>query len=300
MVDEHSHMENRAGIISNFANAGNSAKCELCKNLELQLSHVLNELSSVRLIVNLLSKEHNQVQSELPSDATMNKQWTQVSYNHQKTPNHQNSLKTTDRILPQHIPETSNRFEILTNLSTDIVNHKTENKSVQEANGYVSLRQRKSAHKENDRLRSHQVHRKDLPNKIPTLLNGSTSTEVRTKHARHNLKSNTQTIVDHKIMIFGDSHARGLSSNVKNNLNDSYSVCGIVKPGVNIATQISSMTVDVNLLTKNYLIIFWGGSNDVSKNNSHESLKHLVNFAQSNIRTNIVLMCVPPRHDLPE
>jgi len=58
---------------------GNSTKCELCKNLQLQLSHVLNELSSVRLIVDLLSKEHNRVQSELPYDTTMNKQWTQVS-----------------------------------------------------------------------------------------------------------------------------------------------------------------------------------------------------------------------------
>ena len=83
-------------------------------------------------------------------------------------------------------------------------------------------------------------------------------------------------------------------------VDDSYSVCGFVKPGVNIATQISSMTVDINLLTKNDLIIFWCGSNDVSKNNSHKGLKHLVNFVQSNIHVNIVLMCVPPRHDLPE
>jgi len=52
---------------------------------------------------------------------------------------------------------------------------------------------------------------------------------------------------------------------VENNLDDNYSVCGSVKPGVNIATQISSMTVNINLLTKNYLIIFWGGSNDVSR-----------------------------------
>jgi hypothetical protein len=62
MADEHSQMENRAEIISNFANAGNSTKCELCKDLELQLSCVLNELSSVRLIVDLLSKEQNRVQ----------------------------------------------------------------------------------------------------------------------------------------------------------------------------------------------------------------------------------------------
>jgi hypothetical protein len=193
-------MENRAEMISNFANAGNSMKRELCKDLALQLSHVLNELSSVRLIVDLLHKEHNQVQSELPSDTTMNKQWTQVSYNHQK------SLKTMDRILPQHIPETANLFEILTNHSTDIVSHKIENKSVKEANEYVNLRQMKSAHKQNGRLRSRQVHGNDLPNKIPTLVNGSTSTEVSTKHSHHNLKNNTQTIVHHKIMI-GDSQA---------------------------------------------------------------------------------------------
>jgi hypothetical protein len=132
-------LENRAEIIFNFANADNSTNCELHKNLELQLSHVLHELSSVRLIVHLLSKQHNRVQSELSSDTTRKKQWTQESHNHQKTPNHQKSFKTTDRIRRQHIPETVNRFEILTNLSTDIVNHKTEKKSVKEASEYVSL-----------------------------------------------------------------------------------------------------------------------------------------------------------------
>jgi len=60
----------------------------------------------------------------------MNKQWTQVSYNHQKIPNHQKSSQTVDRILPKHIPETANHYEVLTNLPTDIVNHKSENKSV--------------------------------------------------------------------------------------------------------------------------------------------------------------------------
>jgi hypothetical protein len=67
---------------------------------------------------------------------------------------------------------------------------------------------------------------------------------------------------------------------VKNNLDDNYSAYGVVKPGVNIATQISAMSFDINLLTKNDLIIFWGGSNDVSKNNFQEGLTHLVNFVQ--------------------
>jgi hypothetical protein len=300
MADEQCQMENTAEIISNIASAGNSTKCELSKNLELQLSHVLNELSSVRLIVDLLSKERNCVQRESPSDTTVNNQWTQVSYNHQNIPNHQKSLRTLDRNLPQHILETANHFETLTNLPSDTVTHKSENKSVKESSEYTSLRQRKPVYKENSSLRSRQVHRKDSANKIPTLVNGSTSTEVGNKNTRHNFKSNTLSIIDHKIMILGDSHARGPSSNMKSNLDDNYSGCGFVRPGVNIATQISSMTVDINHLMKNDLIIFWGGSNDVSKNNSKEGSKHLVNFVQSNNHTNIFLMCVSPRHDLPE
>ena len=75
---------------------------------------------------------------------------------------------------------------------------------------------------------------------------------------------------------------------------------GFVKPGGYIATQISSKIADINPLTENNLIIFWGDSNDVNKNNSQEGLKHLVHFMQSNSCTNIILMCVPPRHDLPE
>ena len=106
--------------------------------------------------------------------------------------------------------------------------------------------------------------------------------------------------VDHKIVILGDSHARGLSSNVRNNLDDNYTVCGLVKPGANTATLISSRIADVNSLTKNDLIILWGGSNDVSKNNSQEGLKHLVHFVQSNNHSNIILLCAPTRHDLPE
>jgi len=76
--------KNRVEIISNLENAGNYTGCELCKSLEVQLSHVLKELSSVRLIVDLLSKELNREQSESPRNSTTNKQWNQVSYINRK------------------------------------------------------------------------------------------------------------------------------------------------------------------------------------------------------------------------
>jgi hypothetical protein len=118
MVDMK-HMVNRSEIISNFARYDNSTKCETCKDLELQLSHVLNELSSVRLM-DLSSKEQDRVQDEMPPDTNTNKQWAQVSYNLQKTPKYRKYLRTTYGTPIQHIPVTANRFETLTSLSTDI------------------------------------------------------------------------------------------------------------------------------------------------------------------------------------
>ena len=120
MADNNRQTENGAEVISNFENTGNSMTCELCKNLESQLPDVLNELLSVHLIVDLLSKETNWVQSESLIYTSVTKQWTQAPYILQKTPAHQKSLKTTDRILYQHISETTNHFETLTNLSTDL------------------------------------------------------------------------------------------------------------------------------------------------------------------------------------
>jgi len=77
-------------------------------------------------------------------------------------------------------------------------------------------------------------------------------------------------------------------------------VYGLVKPGATTATLTTTKIADINPLTKNDLIVFCGGSNDVSKNNSQEGLKNLVHFVQSNYHTNIILLCAPPRHDLPE
>jgi hypothetical protein len=45
-------------------------------------------------------------------------------------------------------------------------------------------------------------------------------------------------------------------------------------------------------------VVFWGGTDDGSHNNSHDGLKHLINFVQFNSHTNIVIMCVPHRYDL--
>jgi hypothetical protein len=87
---------------------------------------------------------------------------------------------------------------------------------------------------------------------------------------------------------------------VKHNLNDNYRCNGFARPEANIDTLTSSVMEDIKHLTNNDIIVFWGGANDVSKNNSQDVLKHTNNFMKVNSHTNIILMSVPHRHNLPE
>jgi hypothetical protein len=55
---------------------------------------------------------------------------------------------------------------------------------------------------------------------------------------------------------------------MKHKLKDSYTTSGFVKPGACMDTLIASATGDIEYLTNKDMIVFWEGTNDVSKNNS--------------------------------
>jgi hypothetical protein len=56
--------------------------------------------------------------------------------------------------------------------------------------------------------------------------------------------------------------------------------------------------MDIENLNKEDVIVFWGGTSDVSKNNIQKGLRQLVDFVKKNKHTNIVVMSVPHRHGL--
>ena len=57
---------------------------------------------------------------------------------------------------------------------------------------------------------------------------------------------------------------------------------------------------DTKHLTINDTLVFWGGANDLSKNNSQDGLKSMTKFVEVHSPTNIILICVHHHHDLPE
>jgi len=217
-------------------------------------------------------------------------------------------------ISTHYMPTTANRFEILSDLN------EVENRlqTANEPRGYFRRQQRKPERKEatpqnryctDSKITNHarmkhdntaNENPKDSTRKIPVVINGLTPPAADTSNKRREYNSSPQQHKDHKIIIIGDSHARGAASNVQHNLDTTFGSSGFVSPGANMSGLTSSMTSDTKHLKSKDAMILWGGANDVYRNNSTDALKHITNFVDVNKHTNVIILCVPHRHDLPE
>ena len=79
------------------------------------------------------------------------------------------------------------------------------------------------------------------------------------------IKTDKERKLKKRILITGDSHTRGMATELQHNLDKNYIVEGIVKPGADVEVMLhSNMKYCKNLTNKDILII-WGGTKDVSK-----------------------------------
>jgi len=101
-----------------------------------------------------------------------------------------------------------------------------------------------------------------------------------------------------KIVIVGDSHARRCSAKLQQHLGERCSVTGHVMPGARMEHIVNSGLQEINNLTGDDVIVVWGGSNDISKQNSEEAVKHLCNFTKSHQDIKVIVVAAPQRHDL--
>ena len=102
----------------------------------------------------------------------------------------------------------------------------------------------------------------------------------------------------HKVSILGDSHARGCASEVSHLLNNDFEVLGFVNPGAGMKYIKYNSRVKVQQLTKKDVVVLWGGSNDIARNNLTVGMKHLLEFVTIANHTNVILISAPHRHDL--
>jgi hypothetical protein len=193
----------------------------------------------------------------------------------QKTNDTSNTIKNTSLNYPII---TSNRFTMLHNLKE-----------------YEGERNEHQTQDEQDRMYvTHKsTRRRNFGQKIPTIVNGI---------AQHidNRKPfiNKNKIKKHKILILGDSHARGCATEVKHYLSNEFEVCRTTISGAGMKAIKASADKKIHQLTQKDVMVLWGGSNDVARNNSTEGLKMISKLLIETRHTNVILLTVPHRHDL--
>ena len=75
---------------------------------------------------------------------------------------------------------------------------------------------------------------------------------------------------------------------------------GSVTPGSGMRHIKDASTGIIKQLTKEDVVVIWGGSNDIAKNNASTGMKYLLDLVINANHTNIILMSAPHRFDLME
>jgi hypothetical protein len=101
--------------------------------------------------------------------------------------------------------------------------------------------------------------------------------------------------VKHNILIIGDSHACGSAPRLQHNLGKEYAVSSFVKPGAQMKVISTTANEERKSLSSEDVLVIWGGSNNISKNNMMEAISNVSEIVKD---ANIVLINVPHRHDL--
>jgi hypothetical protein len=100
-------------------------------------------------------------------------------------------------------------------------------------------------------------------------------------------------------ILVGDSHIRGYGGNLTSFLSKNYEIYSVVKPGSNSCELNDSATEEINCLSYKDTVVVCYGSNDYEWNEFSMTLRNISNFLQTNNHTNIAVMNVLHRYNLP-
>jgi hypothetical protein len=156
---------------------------------------------------------------------------------------------------------------------------------------------------------------------IPTIVNGVTSVNPNPKHMQEDSVPTSDSIThlinnlsdsinvlnktkcppsgNHRIILIGDSHIRGYGNTLKPFLNSDYNLYSVVKPGSGTEELMASASEVIRRLSHDDLVVVCSGTNDYDLNNFPLTFRNIKNYIMSNNHTNILLMNVPFRYDLP-
>jgi hypothetical protein len=98
---------------------------------------------------------------------------------------------------------------------------------------------------------------------------------------RGDYNKKTLNMKQNKIIILGDSHTRGCAQEVLHDLGHDFSAHGIVKPGANTESIVNTSPELTGKLAKKDVVVVWGGTRDVGRNETEKGLYHIKNFVKN-------------------
>jgi hypothetical protein len=101
-----------------------------------------------------------------------------------------------------------------------------------------------------------------------------------------------------KVIIIGDSHAKGCAAKITHILDRTFEVTGYVKPGTGLEEITNIARKETDGFTKKDMAVVWGGANNVAKNEPEKGLVDISNFVKQRKHTNIIKVSAPKRYDL--
>jgi len=125
-----------------------------------------------------------------------------------------------------------------------------------------------------------------------------TSRAVQQLKTRDDYNKKTSNKKQNKIIILGDSHARGCAQEVQHNLGHDFEVQRIVKPGANTEIIVNTSPKITRTFTNKDVVVVWGGTLDVGRNETKKGLHQMKNFVSNHNQINVIVMSVPCRYDL--
>jgi hypothetical protein len=263
-----------ATIIDQNLGGSNDAICKTCWEMKDKLEILISELKSTQLIIKILQEDISssstgtRIQANLTNCAEQN--------NHDEL-HHPNENKGTWKEIKHDRKRAAKHSKY--NLT-----HQTEADSLPLlSNRYDAL----CNYPEDD----------DTP--VNTLVSGMAKPR-HTEMCKTNHKQRMGKKKKHKILIFGDSHAKDCAIELSHLLKQDFEVLGFVTPGSGMEHIKDTSMGEIKQLSKEDVVVLWGGSNDIAKNNSSIGMKSILELAMNATHTNVILMSAPHRYDLIE
>ena len=128
---------------------------------------------------------------------------------------------------------------------------------------------------------------------IPTIVNGVI---IKPGESRRNPYWCSNKPI-HEVILNGDSHIKGLATELQSVLPSDYKVLSVLKPGSGSEVLSESFKETVKHLSMKDIFVISSGTNDYNLDNFKTTFKNIKEYITSIIHTNILVLGLPNRYD---